>query len=99
MRRAARTDLAHADIRDGLRRAGYKVTDTSGASNGFPDLLVESKSIDAIFVLMEIKSVGNSLTDAEEKFHKKHMFAPLRVVYSLEGALLVMERYDKVRFE
>lgn len=99
MRRAARTDNNHADIRDGLRKVGYPVTDLSKSGGGVPDLLVQSKAIDPIFVLLEIKSLGGKLTPAEVKFHLKHKRGPLHKVFSFENALLVMERYDKIRFD
>lgn len=38
--RACRTDDNHGAVIDGLRRAGYRVHDTSGVGGGFPDLLV-----------------------------------------------------------
>jgi hypothetical protein len=47
---------------------------------------------------MEVKSPGGKLTPDEKKFHKERR-GPLKIVYSLEGALLVMEGYDRVRFD
>lgn len=39
MRRAARTDSNHADVRDALRALQIHVEDTSRVGQGFPDLL------------------------------------------------------------
>ncbi len=99
MRRASKVDNNHADIRNGLRTAGYRVHDTSSTGNGFPDLMVESKSVDPIFVLIEAKTKKGKLTSAQKDFHYKHRRGPLHVLRSLEAALLIMERYDKVRFD
>ena len=53
MRRAARTDRNHASIRDGLRRIpGVTVADTSGAGDGFPDIVAGYAGINT---LLEIK--------------------------------------------
>ncbi len=99
MRRAARTDNNHAEIRDGLRDAGYPVHDTSGIGGGFPDLMVESKASDPIFVLMEVKTEKGKFTSAQKRFHYIHRRGPICAPRSLEAALLIMERCDKVRFD
>ncbi len=99
MRRAARTDNNHADIRDGLRDAGYEVDDTHSLGDGFADIVVESKAMNSMFIHLEIKSLGGKLTPAETEYHELHKRAPLKIVYSLEGALLVMEQYDQIRFD
>ena len=53
MRRAAKTDANHAAIRNGLRRIpGVTVADTSGAGDGFPDLVCGFAGINT---LLEIK--------------------------------------------
>ncbi len=98
MRRASRVDNNHADIRDGLRRAGYFVADTSRLGGGFPDMVVESKAVDPVYILLEVKSPGGKLTPDEKKFHNKSR-GPLKIVYTMEGALLVMEQYDQIRFD
>lgn len=40
MRRAARTDTNHAAVVADLRALGWSVLDTSGAGDGFPDIVV-----------------------------------------------------------
>lgn len=71
MRRAARTDANHAEIRDGLRALGYVVTDYSGAGDGIFDLLVEIAP--GVGGWLEVKdpslpSSRRALTEREEKF-------------------------------
>ena len=61
----AKTDTAHAEIRDGLRDAGYLVWDCHNYGSGFPDLLVLSRGE---FVLLEIKSKYGKLKPKEEHF-------------------------------
>lgn len=41
MRNAKRTDANHAEIRDGLRAAGFKVADLSACGGGVSDLCVK----------------------------------------------------------
>jgi hypothetical protein len=41
VRHARRTDDNHAEVRDGLRDAGWDVLDMSGAGQGVPDLFVK----------------------------------------------------------
>lgn len=43
MRRAARRDANHGDIRDGLRRCGFEVRDTGGLGDGWPDLVAKHR--------------------------------------------------------
>jgi Holliday junction resolvase len=39
MRRRARVDANHGDVREALRKVGWTVVDMSGVGDGFPDLL------------------------------------------------------------
>lgn len=88
---AARTDANHAEIRDGLRAMGYQVSDTHVCGNGFPDLVVRSRS--GRVVLMEVKMPGGKLTQAETEFHRR-WGASVRVVRSLDEAINEMEYHD-----
>ncbi|HID21073.1 MAG TPA: hypothetical protein EYP14_01550 [Planctomycetaceae bacterium] len=62
---AARTDSAHAEIRNTLRRLGFAVFDTARLGNGYPDLHV---SLGGFAVLVEVKSPGGRFTPAEADF-------------------------------
>jgi hypothetical protein len=84
MMTAKRTDLLHAEIRDGLRQAGYWVWDTHELGDGFPDLMV----IDSVGIaLLEVKSKNGRLTPAEERFWNTcPLWERLAIVRSLEQA-------------
>lgn len=66
MKRAGRTDTAHAAIRTALRRVGCSVWDTSALGGGFVDLVVRSP--DGFLVLMEVKSPRGKRTPDQERF-------------------------------
>lgn len=71
MRHAKRVDGNHGEIRDGLRKLGYLVRDTSKMGQGFPDLLVKVGC--KLPVLLEIKDQkkpksGQKLTGSEVEF-------------------------------
>lgn len=72
MRHAKRTDSNHADIRDGLRDAGWTVHDLSGAGGGVPDFMVPISP--GIPHFLEVKDgdkplSAQKLTKAQEKWH------------------------------
>jgi len=52
VRRAARTDGNHAEVRDGLRALGLKVFDSSALGRGFGDLVVSNG---AQLLIVEVK--------------------------------------------
>ncbi len=52
MRRAARTDDNHVDVRDAFRDLGIKVRDMAGVGKGFPDLLL---AFGGAMALVEVK--------------------------------------------
>ena len=68
MRRAARVDNNHGEIRDGLRKLGFSVFDSSGMGRGFPDLVVADEYRT---ILVEVKSGGGALGAAQEVFHEE----------------------------
>lgn len=88
---AAKTDSAHAEIRDGLRQLGYEVWDCSRYGDGFPDLLVKHGDN---LVLLEIKSEYGKLKPLEKKFHAQFIGAQVYIVKSLEDAMLKMSGHD-----
>lgn len=76
MRRAAKVDNNHAEIRDGLRQLGFSVADTSRLGAGFPDLVcaglrwsnsqVECSIVETL--LIEVKQPKKKLTPDEQEF-------------------------------
>jgi len=84
-----RTDENHAEIRDGLRKAGYEVEDTSWIGRGHVDLMVKG---DFRTVMLEVKSGNAKLTDAERELHAKFSGCGWHVVRTLEQALDVMRK-------
>ena len=84
-----RTDSNHAEIRDGLRKAGYEVEDTSWIGRGHVDLMVRG---DFRTVMLEVKSGDAKLTDAERELHTKFSGCGWHIVRTLEQALDVMRK-------
>ena len=84
-----RTDTNHAEIRDGLRKAGYVVKDLSRCGEGVPDLLVAGSGRGVMF---EIKYGNAKLTDAEKEFHDMFHGLGVYIVRTLEQALEIMRR-------
>ena len=78
---ARRVDRNHAAIREGLRKLGYTVWDTSRLGGGFPDLLVWDKRR---LILVEVKMPGERLTVDELAFHK---LFPVAIVHTVEEDL------------
>lgn len=64
MRRAAKTDANHAEIRDYFRSKGCIVVDMSSFGRGVPDLLVQ---IGGLTMPVEIKTAKGKLTEAQKK--------------------------------
>jgi hypothetical protein len=69
VRRAARTDLNHGDVRDALRAAGWYVHDTSGAGDGMADMVVCGPG--GVWVLVEVKSKRGKLTPAQKALREQ----------------------------
>lgn len=93
MRRAAKTDGNHQEIRNGLRAAGVSVADTSGLGAGFPDLVVGSGGMN---YLLEVKDGSlppsrRQLSDDEQRFHAG-WHGQVAVVLDLDEALDVLGR-------
>jgi hypothetical protein len=88
MRRQARTDRNHAEIRDGLRRVTV-VEDLSDVGRGIPDLL--ARHLRGYPVLLEVKDPGKppsarKLTSDEQACALRWGSA-YRVVLTLDDAL------------
>lgn len=94
MRRAAKVDENHGEIRDALRKAGLNVEDTSGAGNGFPDLVVYWRR-QILFVEVKDGSKPPSarkLTPDQVKFHDRALAhgVVVHVVTSVDEALALV---------
>lgn len=83
-RYAARRDTTHADIRDGLRQAGFSVFDAGGVGGDFPDLVVGAHGHTFLF---EVKSPAGKASDGQARFAAGWRGGPVSVVYTLEQAL------------
>ncbi len=91
MRRAAHTDLAHKDIRQALRQAGFTVVDTASQGDGFPDLVCISQ--DGRVCLMEVKTLENMRAGKivkEVEFMLKLVNPVYRMASSVEQAIEIM---------
>jgi len=86
---ARKVDTNHAEIRDGLRAAGYQVVDTSKFGAGFPDLIVIDPS-GAMVLLTEVKEGDIGFTKAEVKFYLNFVMPDIRIVTSLEQMLRIL---------
>lgn len=65
MRRAAKVDSTHAEIRDALRAAGVSVLSLANHGRGVPDFLCSYR---AYTCLLEAKTGKNELTEDQRDF-------------------------------
>ena len=91
VRRRARVDANHAEVRSALRAAGWTVVDCAGVGSGFPDLLIAKHGR---VLMVEIKDGAKvpskqKLTEDEVQFHALMAAAGVvvSVVTSVEEAL------------
>jgi Holliday junction resolvase len=91
VRRRARVDANHAEVRSALRAAGWTVVDCARIGAGFPDLLIAKHGR---IVMVEIKDgakvkSAQKLTEDEVQFHALMAAAgvTVSVVTSVEEAL------------
>ena len=91
VRRRARVDANHAEVRSALRAAGWTVVDCAGVGSGFPDLLIAKHGR---VLMVEIKDGAKvpskqKLTEDEVQFHALMAAAgvTVSVVTSVEEAL------------
>ena len=91
MRRRARIDANHVEVRSALRAAGWTVVDCAKIGSGFPDLLIAKRGR---LLLVEIKDgakvpSAQKLTEDELQFHALLASAgvTVQVVTSVEEAL------------
>ena len=86
MRFAARTDIHHAEIRDGLRKCGVYVMDLSKAGRGCPDLLCFTPRTGWIPLEVKTKRTGKRLTKGQAIVHAR---VPILVIDSLDQGLAI----------
>jgi hypothetical protein len=95
MRYGKRVDGNHKEIRDGLRKVGYKVRDYSAQGDGVPDVCV--MVLPGYSLFLEIKDPtkpksDQKLTTKEEEWLQFNS-SITRTVFSLEEALHVLSQY------
>lgn len=95
MRRAARTDDNHAEIREAYRRMGASVLDTFVLGHGAPDMFVAMFGItDAVEVKDGSKPPSRrGLTDDEKRFHE-YWAAKIWIIESVDD---VCDHIDSMR--
>lgn len=95
MRRAAKKDSNHNQIRRALEDAGYVVHETHQLGGGFPDLTVGGicrRTGQRRVWLVEVKDAKGTLTPDEEAFHALwrdmvHIVRTVDDAYRLVGVL------------
>jgi hypothetical protein len=94
IRRSAKTDRNHAEIRDAMRKCGAWVIDMSAAGRGIPDLLVVHRMRN---FWVEVKDgekppSARRLTPDQVKFHEqaKASGMDVYVVTTIDEALALM---------
>ena len=91
MRRAAKVDANHRQIRTALRQVGWTVHDLSGAGNGIPDLLCLKAGRVAFVEVKDGSKVPSArkLTPDQVALHEAFTAAgtPVHIVTSVEEAI------------
>ena len=87
VRRRARVDANHGEVRSALRAAGWTVVDCAGVGSGFPDLLIAKHGR---VMMVEIKDgakvkSAQRLTEDEVQFHA--LMAAAGVTVSVETSV------------
>ena len=90
MRRAAKKDLTHDSIADGLREDGWSVMELHQAGGGIPDLAIGKPGI-AVFV--ECKSGAEKKLTKDQIRVKNNWTGPYIVAISLEDAREQLRAY------
>ena len=91
MRRRARVDANHGEVRSALRAAGWTVVDCAGVGSGFPDLIIVRRGTIRMVEIKDGAKVKSAqkLTEDEVQFHQLMAAAgvTVSVVTSVEEAL------------
>lgn len=69
MRRAAKIDTNHTQIREAFRRMGFAVADTAKLGAGYPDLTISRNQVTALVEIKRDKAA--KLTTDQVKFHSE----------------------------
>jgi hypothetical protein len=99
-RHARRTDQNHAEIRDGLRAAGWDILDLSDVGGGVPDICCRARD-HGVPVFFEIKqSVGKKEPKPKKLTKEQELWLTYcgsitHTVTSLEEALAILERTNE----
>lgn len=83
MRRAARLDANHGEIKRAFERMGCDVIDLSKVGGSVPDLLVRARAIDK-WILVEVKTPKGRIKPGQKEFAERW---PVTVVRSVEDAI------------
>lgn len=86
MRRAARTDANHGEIRDAFRQCGCLVESLAPLGRGVPDLLVSKHGR---VVLVEVKHGRGTLTPDQVEWHGKGW--PVWIVREINDVPIVVK--------
>lgn len=81
---AKRTDRNHREIVEALRQFGATVFDTHELGRGYVDICV---GFGGRTYLMELKSEGGRLTEAEKQFRGSWRGSPIYIIHSVEEAI------------
>jgi hypothetical protein len=84
MKLRGRTDAAHAEIREGLRKYGWLVLDASRLGGGAPDLIAATPG-DRRIVLFEVKGKRTPTKATQQAL--LDLGWPIRIVHTLQEAL------------
>ena len=86
MRRAARLDANHIEIKRAFERMGCDVIDLSKVGGSVPDLLVRVRSIDR-WILVEVKTAKGRIKPGQAAFAERWPVTVVRTVEDAIGAL------------
>ena len=91
VRRRARVDANHSEVRSALRAAGWTVVDCARIGAGFPDLIIARRGVIRMVEIKDGAKVKSAqkLTEDEVQFHALMAAAgvTVSVVTSVEEAL------------
>jgi hypothetical protein len=102
--RGRRTDRNHAEIRDGIRSAGWDCLDLSDVGGGVPDLCVRARD-HGIPVFLEVKDTTGVRNPKPKKLTKEQELwltycgSITHTVTSLEEALAILERANEIQLD